>query len=92
MIAARLNQVDRRPKRTAFSGKRQLSMFVFGSAVHSPTVSVGQNLRSSNRRRVAIGEATLVPIWVSEIDGAGRVEFRHLCRGKIPPDGTQVLQ
>jgi len=46
---------------------------------------------SSDRRRIALGEAALVPVGVGQRHRAGRVQSRDLGGGQAPADGTEIV-
>ncbi len=44
-----------------------------------------------HRRRVALGETGLMPIWVGFRRFAGGIEPRDLLRRQIPADGAEIV-
>ena len=65
----------------AFRGKS------FSSSLPFPSWPGG----SADRRRVALGEAALVPVGIGRRRGAGGVEPGDLLRRQVPADGAEVL-
>ena len=46
---------------------------------------------TDNRRRIAFGELTLMPVWINRHGRAGCVELCHLFRSQAPAGGGKIL-
>src|SRR5215470_9817255 len=47
--------------------------------------------RSGDRRRIALGEAALMPVGIGQRGRARCVQLRNLFRRQVPADGTEIL-